>query len=380
MKRILSFWFFTLVFLSSALSQTFQATIKKGSAGNSVYIVVKPSADITGQISSMQFAIAIPKSISPAAMPGYSITSLVTGLTYGGTGIQTSEETADGVLSYVYTFSGVGDATVPNTAYVGGTEYNIAEVFLYGDPVLTSVKLIQLPNGGTTSNSNFYMAIGGNEVENPTVQFYGTGAVNDGQSFSGTSFAIIADITLPVKFLSFYAIKSGDNAHLSWTVANDADNKYFDLERSTNTSNFIAFARVNALENGKNTNSYEATDGVLSKHGSKDLYYRIKQVDKNGAVRYSIVRQLNLGQSVAMSLFPNPARSMSKLVVDAPSAGKAAIVLRDATGKQVQVMNVQFVKGINQKDINVSSLPTGDYNVTVITEGLNQTLKFSKLN
>ncbi|MES2646596.1 MAG: T9SS type A sorting domain-containing protein [Bacteroidota bacterium] len=382
MKKIIAYIFFTLVLFSSAFSQTtFQATIKKGSAANSVYIVIKPNADIAGQISSMQFAISIPESISPDLMPGYTITSLVTGLTYGGTGIQTTEETAAGVLSYVYTFSGVGDATVPVTNYVGGTEYNIAEVFLLGDGLLTSVKLIQLPNGGTTQNSNFYMALGGVEVENTTAQFYGAGAVNDGQSFSGTSYVTITDVLLPVKFLSFYAIKSGDDAKLSWTVGSDDENKYFDIERSTNARSYTPFARVNALGNGSSINTYEAADMLISKLGSKELYYRIKQVDKSGVSVYSVIRNLNVNQSsLGISLYPNPARSISKLIVDAPAPSKAVIILRDMTGKQMQIMNTQFVKGINQKDINVGNLPAGDYNISVLSDNLNQTIKLSKLN
>lgn len=378
MKKILSFFFFSFIILSSAIAQTFQATIKNGSAPNSVYIVIKPSANTTGQISSIQFALAVPKTIS-ATMPGYSITSLITGLDYGG--IQTSEEVADGILSYVYTFGGVGASGVPTVNYVAGTEYTLAEVFLSGDPsITTAVKLIQLPDGGTTSNSNFYFTLGGLDVVNTTEQFYGTGAVNDGQGYSGTSYAIISNVNLPVKFLSFFAIKNGDNAKLSWTVANDKDNSYFDLERSPNGKDFTSFARVNALDNGKNTNSYEATDGVLSKHDTKNLYYRIKQTDKNGSTSYSVIRYLNIAQSLAVSLYPNPTRSTAKLVVDAPAAGKASIVVRDITGKRVQVLNVELIKGINQKDINVSSLASGDYNVSVIAEGLNQTIKLSRVN
>ena len=176
-------------------------------------------------------------------------------------------------------------------------------------------------------------------------------------------------------------MKSADNARLSWTVASDDQNKYFDIERSTNGRGYTAFARVNALSNGQAINTYESTDPALSKLGSKDLYYRIKQVDKSGGAVYSVIRNLNLNQnSLGISLYPNPARSISKLIVDAPAPSKAILIIRDATGKQLQVTNLQFVKGINQKDINVSSLPAGDYNVSVVSESLNQTIKLSKLN
>jgi hypothetical protein len=71
---------------------------------------------------------------------------------------------------------------------------------------------------------------------------------------------------------------------------------------------------------------------------------------------------------------------MSKLVVDAPVGGKASIVVRDATGKQAIQVNTNFVKGVNQIDLNVAALASGEYNVTITAEGVTQTLKLSKIN
>jgi hypothetical protein len=293
--------------------------------------------------------------------------------------IQTSEENVSGVAHYVYTYGGVGDATVATVNYVAGTEYPIVEVSFADNPPLDQIKLVQLPGGGTTQNSNFYMALGGVEVENSTAQFYGSNAVNDGNGFDGTSFVTIGG-TLPVKFISFYALKSGDAAKLTWTVNDDPENKYFDVERSLEGRDYKAFTRVNALANGAATNTYNTMDPVLSKQGSKTLYYRVKQVDRNGTTTYSLVRMLNVDNGTAISLYPNPARTTTKMIVDAPEAGQASVILRDGAGKQLQMINWQLVKGINQKDINVGSLPSGEYHVTLMGAGMNQTIKLSKVN
>jgi hypothetical protein len=85
-----------------------------------------------------------------------------------------------------------------------------------------------------------------------------------------------------------------------------------------------------------------------------------------------------LGKSV--TAFPNPARTTTKVVVDAPEAGKGSLIMRDAAGRQVQVVNAQFNRGINQFDMNVMSLSSGEYNIQVQGGGLNETIKVTKIN
>jgi hypothetical protein len=115
--------------------------------------------------------------------------------------------------------------------------------------------------------------------------------------------------------------------------------------------------------------------------GSPAIYYRIKQVDNNGTVTYSAIRNLNLTLSLdAVNLYPNPARSVTKLVWDVQIPGKGTVTIRDAIGRQVQTISMELVKGINQRDLNVASLPSGEYTVTVIGSNTRQTIKLSKIN
>ncbi|HSK14283.1 MAG TPA: T9SS type A sorting domain-containing protein, partial [Phnomibacter sp.] len=84
-----------------------------------------------------------------------------------------------------------------------------------------------------------------------------------------------------------------------------------------------------------------------------------------------------LGKSV--TAFPNPARTTTKVVIDAPEAGRGAIIMFDALGRQVQNLSAQLNKGINQFDMNVSNLASGEYKIQVRGAGLNETIKLQKI-
>jgi hypothetical protein len=284
----------------------------------------------------------------------------------------------------IYYFYGKSvSATTSAMTYTNGVEYEVFNVEVTGG-------VANFEFAGDNSDSEpYYLTLSrksdpGGQPDYTATSSHGSPGNNlfygPGTSQVGTNSYQKPGILLPVKFLSFYALKSGDAAKLTWTVNDDANNEYFQVERSLDGKKYATLTRVDALANGKDINTYTATDPVLSKQGAKSIYYRIKQIDRNGANVYSLVRILNVDNNIPLSLYPNPARTTTKLVLDAPQAGKAAIILRDAAGKQVQLINMQLVKGINQKDINVSALPSGDYNVSLVSEGLTQTIKLSKLN
>jgi len=374
--------FFLAQFFLTVSAQSIQGTIRAGSGANSVFVSMKPTANITGSLTDFQFTIAIPVSaVVPA--PTYSFTPLIAGVTLGATAQTVTIEIVGGVNSYVYTFSAVGTG-VASATYDPAITYNVVELFFGGSApgVTTSIRMVQLPAGGLTGQSNFFVAFNNNaDATNPAAPFFGTGASSDGQSYNGFSFVPLGNVTLPTKFSHFLAIKKDDNADLTWTVETEENNAYFDVQRSLDGRTFTNVIRVNAFRNGRTSNTYTTPDVNISRLGSKVIYYRIKQVETSGEITFSEVRQVNLDKkNFSIGLYPNPVVSNTKLVVDAPQAGKAFIIIRDASGKTVQQINMEFVKGINQKDLNASMLPAGEYNVTVMSEKFSQTIKLTKGN
>lgn len=372
---IVSIW---MVTLSSA--QTLRASLGAGSTASRVKIFLKSDIALNpANISTLQFNLAIPASVDPK--PTATVVSNFLGISWG-----VENATESGYYHYM-----IQTAVSPLNPVLTTDEFEAMEVEFSASPLnINDVALVTLPDGGSgaTQGKALFLATGTNINSNGSSLYYDRAGVvaTNGLSYDlvggnpGTTISTAVFSTLPVKFISFYALKSGDAAKLTWTVNDDVNNKLFEVERSLDGKKYATLTKVDALGNGKEINTYTATDPVLSKQGSKNIYYRIKQLDKNGSSIYSLVRILNVDNNIPLSLYPNPARSTTKLVLDAAEAGKAAIILRDATGKQIQLINLQLVKGINQKDINVSALPSGDYNVTVVGQGISQTIKLSKLN
>jgi hypothetical protein len=363
-----------------AQQNIFQLTIKKvPDKANAVKVFMRPNANKPGQISSMQFALSIPLPLEN--IPVAQITSSITGVTYVLANSVSTVESFNGINYRNWTFLGTGGATTPTVDYMQDVEYEVAEVaFTNPSDVTTSVRLSAYPDGGTDGQSYFYMALNGLQMVNTPAQFYGPGAVN-GVFETGYSFVPLSDIILPVDFLSFYAMKSGNDAKLSWSVAGDETNSHFEVLRSVNGRNYTSVQTINALANGLTNNTYEALDINLSKLNSREVFYQIAQFDKDGTKTMSPVRKLSVdGLGKSVTAFPNPAKTTTKVVVDATEAGKGSLIMRDATGRQVQVMNAQFFRGINQFDMNVSTLPSGEYNIQVNGGGLNETIKLTKIN
>jgi hypothetical protein len=333
-------------------------------------------AALAVNISTLQFDLAIPATVDPKP------TATVVSNAFGVAWITNDNATESGYYHYF-----IQTSISPLVIDLTTNEFEAMEVEFSASPLnINDVTLLTLPLGGASGKALFYFTSSNINSDGSNLYYSRPGVIaTNGFSYNsdasaGNAISSVVFGTLPVKFLSFYALKSGDAAKLTWTVNDDANNEYFQVERSLDGRKYANLTRVEALANGKDINTYTATDPVLSKQGAKSLYYRIKQIDRNGGSIYSLVRILNVDNNSPLSLYPNPARTTTKLILDAPQAGKAAIILRDAAGKQVQLINMQLVKGINQKDLNVSALPSGDYNVTLVSEGLTQTIKLSKLN
>lgn len=379
MKNILTI--FALLFVVSANTQTIRATIKKGGQDNSVIVAMRPSANMTAaKISTLYFSLAVPATALPRPVAAIK-TNFITPVSYT-LEVVPGTETINGTQYFVYNFLGDGaQAAGTERDYVAGADNNVAEVTFSEGPVApNSVLIVSLENGGKTSNSYWNIFNLGNDVTDQTNMFYGGTPTNSALGYAGTSFTSISDVVLPVNFKGFYALKQGDNAKLTWDVSGDEKNSYFQVQRSTDGRNFSNIQKVEALKNGRSDNSYETMDLNLSKLGSKEVYYQIAQFDQDGTKTMSPVRKLSVdGLGKAVVAYPNPTPANAKLVVDAPEAGKGQIILRDNLGRQVQNINAQFNKGINQFELQMSGLSNGDYKVTVQGAGLNETIKLQKI-
>jgi hypothetical protein len=390
MKHILTSLFAVFVLSFASNAQFFQATFKMDNASTpkKLYVYIKANG---GDINSItwdrfEFFFRIPRTTN---LPVFgTVTSNATqfpGLTItkGGLGASFVDGYANetGKTNYYFPSSVPNGATNASRNFTNNQEYEVFNVEVTSGDVsdleFIADQVEQFPYYLTLSRvavpSN--MTASGPGSQPGTHVFYGGTTSKIGNVF------LMTGGLLPVNFLSFYALKDGDNAKLTWNVSGDKLNDHFEILRSTNGRDFKSIEKIKALENGQLVNAYETKDFNINKLGSREVFYQIKQTDKDGQSTKSPVRMLSVdGLGKSVTAFPNPARTTTKVVVDAPEAGKGSLIMRDAAGRQVQVVNAQFNRGINQFDMNVMSLSSGEYNIQVQGGGLNETIKVTKIN
>lgn len=109
---------------------------------------------------------------------------------------------------------------------------------------------------------------------------------------------------LPVDLVNFEAEYTKAGNVLKWQTASEINNDYFQVEYSRDAKSFSSLDQIEGKGNTSELSSYEY---IHSTQERGIHYYRLKQVDMDGAYDYSnIVRVEQKANDVDLSLFPNP--------------------------------------------------------------------------
>ena len=183
----------------------------------------------------------------------------------------------------------------------------------------------------------------------------------------------------PMLLLSFTGNSQGNVATLQWTTENETNSKWFVIERSGETGGFDSIGVILGINNGNET-SYSFTDDYML-NGTNS--YRLREVDMNGVIRYSIVVALSSVQmSTKMEVYPNPA--VASVNFSVPSAVPQSVLVQvySMTGVMMIAAQQQLVAGNNLQTLTVGNLRAGNYILKVSSQdGSSQFVQpFVKIN
>ena len=127
------------------------------------------------------------------------------------------------------------------------------------------------------------------------------------------NFSITKDVEidfLPVDLLSFSARVMEEDIQLLWSTASEINSSHFNIERSYDGKKFVRVGRVKAIEKSNEKVNYTFVDKLAARDLAGTIYYRLHQVDLDGASEYSPLSQVVLPglNSLAGKAFPNPFR------------------------------------------------------------------------
>lgn len=184
-------------------------------------------------------------------------------------------------------------------------------------------------------------------------------------------------VVLPVRFITVAARKQGAGVSINWMVADEHNVKIYEVERRSENGVFETIGTVPYQPSGSAENSYRFFDNTAA---SGTIFYRIRQVDWDGAFTRSGIVQVQLAPFVTgLTLYPNPVQGTSQLEVTASVAQTVRLVVTDVQGRILTQQTVQVQKGRNIIAANaLQALPAGTYILSGAIDGKQHQTTFIK--
>ena len=225
-------------------------------------------------------------------------------------------------------------------------------------------------NSTTTAGGLYYNIVGSGYLSDAAAPYVPTGYYVDmvTPNFSGFFLQKAADnLLVPATCNAFTYSIAEQKVQLHFSTKTEINSSYFEVERSTDGTNFSTITTIVATNNS-NGNAYQFTDARTKANAI--YYYRLKQVDKDGSTHFVCnTIKVNTGgkQQLFGNAYPNPVGNMLTLDIQKPFAGKANIEIINAVGQILQQHNFSLQSFDTQLKLNTTKLNIGVYTLRITT-------------
>lgn len=166
-------------------------------------------------------------------------------------------------------------------------------------------------------------------------------------------------IVLPVELLSFTGEADGPSNVLIWATGTEHNNDRFELERSSDASQWTLLETVPGVGNSQSTLQY----GAIDRYPYELTYYRLRQVDLDGSTTFSDVIAVERERLAgALVLYPNPGSDHFTISAQGDRTIDGVEVM--AADGRVVLRSTAFSAG-GHVDLYVSELASGTYLVRI---------------
>jgi hypothetical protein len=174
---------------------------------------------------------------------------------------------------------------------------------------------------------------------------------------------------LPVELSAFTATVSHSVITLVWLTATEVNNYGFEIERKTIDNGKLIidnWKNVGFVE-GSGTSNSPKEYTFIDNHISAGKYlYRLKQIDRNGASKYSQHVEVEVGNvpkvfSLSQN-YPNPFNPSTTIRYFLPSTAHVNLTVHDILGRMIAILvNEEQPMGWKEVEWNASAMPGGIY-------------------
>jgi Secretion system C-terminal sorting domain len=218
--------------------------------------------------------------------------------------------------------------------------------------------------------SNFYVTSTYNR------SFLDFNGININNSFANNLFVSkwTTGTVLPIKLLDFSTLKNNGKVYLSWTIDRGDNFDHFQVEKSLNGINFLSIGNVPFTINNP-TNTYGFIDEA---NNNQPVYYRIKEIDKDGKFSYSKIILVRNQLYVKFELSPNPTRENLNISITCSTKQNGNISIINTAGIIVLQKQVSLLSGTNYISVGLQNIASGNYVIKVSSDGFSELGRFQK--
>lgn len=184
------------------------------------------------------------------------------------------------------------------------------------------------------------------------------------------------NVCLPIELMEFTGSCQESNREFNWSTASETNNDYFVIEQSEDGETFNEAAKIQGAGN--------STDIIYYGHklnNSNGDYFRLKQVDINGAYTNSDIIHVACNRNNEQSIFfPNPFNDELTIDLSAMNRNDLKIQVLDLNGKIVYEGNTEpKEKSKSNFNLHLSELKAGVYIIEVTSILTDEPLKTERI-
>jgi hypothetical protein len=192
--------------------------------------------------------------------------------------------------------------------------------------------------------------------------------VDDNSATCGTSDCqynfTLGNDALPVELMNFDVhLDETKTAHLDWATASELNNSHFEVQRKLEyQDDFVPIGRVEGNGTTSGISEYQYKDDLsFVRQGA--VFYRLKQIDFDGAYEYTDVRrvQIESNGNSGVKLAPNPTKGVVIITTESGAFENFECTVYNAQGRLI-------FSDRNNSEIDLSSFAEGIYFITLTDE------------
>lgn len=185
--------------------------------------------------------------------------------------------------------------------------------------------------------SNTYSSILG------SVNYAFNATANDTIRFRIT-YSYCSNIFLKADLTYFQVLRKDDgHSRLVWQVDNEETGRRYDIQGSPDGKNFQSLGMLKSLPDLQQKGSYSFISDLTPYKNNRMVFYRIRQTDLDGTVKYSAIQSLTMetGNLPRFHMFPNPATTFTQVTINQEKYGNWLVELYALSGEVLsrQVFN-----------------------------------------